>query len=41
MVNLIIAYALIAVLLSVYVASIVLRTRRINRALRAEIPVWE
>jgi|GEM_PF-6835883 len=36
MVNLIIAYAIIAIVLTLYVASIVVRTRQINRALRRE-----
>lgn len=36
MVNLIIAYAIIAVLLTAYIGSIVLRTRSINLALQEE-----
>lgn len=36
MVNLILAYAIIAVASSGYIASIVVRTRRINRALQSQ-----
>jgi hypothetical protein len=36
MLNLIIAYVIIAVVLTGYIASIVLRTRKINRALHQE-----
>lgn len=36
MVNLILAYAVIAVLLTAYITNIVLRTRKLNRALQEE-----
>jgi uncharacterized membrane protein YecN with MAPEG domain len=41
MVNLIIAYAVIATVLTLYIASIVVRTRQINRALRQEQSLQE
>ncbi len=36
MLNLILAYGIIAVVLSGYILSVLVRTRQVNRALRAE-----